>query len=167
MPPTYVGPYPNYEDAWYDRALGWLGKKLGLGNVADEDDFWIGAQQGQIMCAGPFSPVRVLELLQKATPDAVERARASVYARSWYRKYPPDDLAQLAGMLVAEAHGGRDCSPNDIESLNAARAIRSLAEGAPGGGIPGLDFPPLEAGAGSLLPLLALGVGAYYFMRKS
>jgi len=164
MPPTYSGPYPTYGDVWWDRALGWLGKKLGLDNVADEDDFWLGAQQGVIMCSGPFFPEEVYALLTKATPEQVSRVRMSVAARSWYRKFPPADLPSLAGMLVAEAHGGRDCSPQDAESRMAAQAIRSLAAEAPAEvpGLPAMDT--LTAG----LPMLAvLGLGAWFLLSPT
>lgn len=170
MPPTYTGAYPTYEDVWWTRAENWLAGKLGLRNVADEDDFWMGAQQGMIMCAGPFTPVQVLELLERASPEQVERVKMSVYARSWYRKFPPQTLPQLAGMLVAEAHGGRDCTPNDMASLAVVQALRSLAGEAPPEAGPGVDFPPgLEgdvAGIGTLLGLGILGAGAYFLWQK-
>ncbi|HUT98887.1 MAG TPA: hypothetical protein VM054_07420 [bacterium] len=146
--------------------MGWLGRKLGLDNVADEDDFWLGAQQGVIMCSGPFFPEEVYALLTKATAEQIARVRMSIAARSWYRKFPPADLPSLAGMLVAEAHGGRDCTAADNESRLAAQAIRSLAAEAPSmiPGLPELTGGTLTAG----LPVLAaLGLGIWFLMSPT
>jgi len=168
--PGYTGPLPGYTDNWWDRSISWLGRKLGLGNVADEDVFWGAAYAGQFMCPGPFTHPQVLTLLQNATPEAVERARQSVYARSWYRKFPPQNLSELAGALIGEAHGGRDCTARDRESILAANAIRGLATEAPAASTgPWPDMPdfaaPTTASLGTLLGMGLLGVGVWFALK--
>lgn len=169
--PGYTGPLPGYADHWWDRAIGWLGRKLGMGNVADEDVFWGAAYAGQFMCPGPFTHSQVLALLQAATPEAVESARQAVYARSWYRKFPPQNLSELAGALIGEAHGGRDCTARDRESILAANAIRGLASQAPAASpdpwpdMP--DFPaPTTANLGTLVGVALLGAGVWFALKS-
>jgi len=84
------------------------------------------ALNGTVHCIGPYDVWDVFQLLIRSTPEQSEAAKASISERSYYRWWPPATLRALAGYLVAEAHGGADCTPYDGPSRAAAAAIEVL-----------------------------------------
>ena len=84
------------------------------------------AINGTVHCMGPYDVWDVYQLLIRSTPEQSEAAKAAISARSYYRWWPPATLRALAGYLVAEAHGGADCTPYDGPSQAAAAAIEVL-----------------------------------------
>jgi len=106
------------------------------------------ALNGIVHCIGPYDVWDVFQLLKSSTLEQSEAAKASISMRSYYRWWPPASLRNLAGYLVAEAHGGADCTPYDAPSQAAAAAIETLYAQVqqPAEVVDGAEPPP-ESGA--------------------
>ncbi len=147
-------PPPN--DPWWKDGAEWLWNKTksggSSGSFPDLPTYYASILAGIVPCPGPLTISLVANLLETLTPEEVSSLRSVVFQSDtrWgnYSRLP-ETTQEIAAAIVAEIHGGRDCTPGDVYSLAVFEALRRLA---PAGSIPPADgtapyFPPMPDAA--------------------